>query len=467
MPPRRSARVADLVDRQTSALAPLPLPVVHKIFLMLAADERGRASCVCRGWRLVLAEPSLWSCLGDGDLPYRRNSAPQLLGATRRARGLLHRLHVSPYYPELVGTALLEVVTANAGVWHLFYVAVCACLPSRFNPSSTGSLRELSVGVGYFVHHLIPMGDLEALARAAPNLQVLDACPKCTYDEALRLMRSEPPFAPLRLHKLSVSFFGIEEVAPFAALLADATLQPTLSKLVVVGAHTQLPEVLDALVGPVIVRRLRCVSFQQCSPPAAVPLARLLRGGALTFLEWIHTFDNMPLLDAAGAALVGDALRNNATLESLYLFDSGLLRDVHAAVAFLGGLVGHRSLYTLHVAQEHTVEIEDPAAIGTALAAIVAADAPALNSLDLNALGLGDAGLAPFVDAIPQNHHLEYLDLSLNGMSEAFARERLLPPVLANMTLRGLSCQEEGTLDPAGCHPAAVEAIAHVERRPR
>jgi len=69
---------------------------------------------------------------------------------------------------------------------------------------------------------------------------------------------------------------------------------------------------------------------------------------------------------------------------------------------------------------------EDRGAFGDALAALIAVDAPALQVLVCRDNFLGDAGLAPIVEALPLNRHLRELDVSDNDMSEAFARERLL-----------------------------------------
>jgi hypothetical protein len=59
MPPRRSARVAAVVDRETSALSPLPLSVVLHIFSLLPLHVRLRCAEVCRGWRAVVSTRSL------------------------------------------------------------------------------------------------------------------------------------------------------------------------------------------------------------------------------------------------------------------------------------------------------------------------------------------------------------------------------------------------------------------------
>jgi hypothetical protein len=88
-----------------------------------------------------------------------------------------------------------------------------------------------------------------------------------------------------------------------------------------------------------------------------------------------------------------------------------------------------------------SVPAEHQAAAGAALGALVAANAPALHELDVSWSELADAGLGPLVDALPRNTHLRTLNLSDGdgqGMSEAFVRDRLLPAVRANSSLREL-----------------------------
>ena len=65
--------------------------------------------------------------------------------------------------------------------------------------------------------------------------------------------------------------------------------------------------------------------------------------------------------------------------------------------------------------------------VGSALGALIATDAPALESLRLYNCQLGDAGMAPVVAALPQNTHLRVLNFDRNSMSEPFARAHLLP----------------------------------------
>jgi hypothetical protein len=68
--------------------------------------------------------------------------------------------------------------------------------------------------------------------------------------------------------------------------------------------------------------------------------------------------------------------------------------------------------------------------------------------------------LAPIVEALARNRHLRELDIRYNGVSEAFAREQLLPAVRANRTLRALRCARH-----RGDGVAAGEAEELVRRR--
>jgi hypothetical protein len=461
---RRSARVAAAADRAT-ALAPLPMPLVHRIFLLLPVDERARAACICKGWRAVLAEPALWTQL-DLLALFERNkerfkreperAGALLRGAARRAQGQVQRLVVS--WPLDAATpVLLEVLAANAG-----------------------SLRELKLpGIFAFVW---PCEDrllsiVEPLFAAAPRLEFVDTDVTATWQDAQRLLRVEGPLSRVRLRRLFASFTkhsvdgemaepfgGLERIQLIAAALADATLQPTLSAMCIGLADLQQPGVIDALADAVLARRLRSLEFQACTPPAPASLARLLAGGVLTCLTFrgVAPGVSTPLFDPAGATLVAAALRANTTLTSLVVSDAGLFSDTEAAQTLLAALVGHRSICSLELTYDDSTE--EPEALGAALGAIVAADAPALVTLDVSGCGLGLEGLALLVGALPQNRHLRTLVLSFNGISATFVRDHLLPAVRANTSLRQLECQGQYA-QPTDIAPAVQEVQELLKHR--
>jgi hypothetical protein len=350
-------------------------------------------------------------------------------GAVGRARGMLRQLDLSQLYATR--DVLLPVLTANAG-----------------------SLRELHLRIvltdkaGLYTTPTSEM--VRDIMAAAPLLQVLTAeSVSSTCEDALQMLHAEPPFAPLRLvHRLAVHFSdqyglagGMERVGPFAAALADAALQPALLRLFLYFADTAQPAVMGALADAALARRLRELSFWHCTPPAAAPLSRLLAEGSLAVFEFHDPIFRTPLFDTAGAALVADALRVNTTLTKLVLRCPNLCFNTRVAGAFLGTLAGHRSLRELRLTTPD--RIVDRSTLGAALASLIAADAPALHALECSGNRLGDAGLAPIVEALALNHHLRTLDVSDNDMSEALARERLLPAVCANTTLRALHCFDD------------------------
>ena len=256
--------VANLIIPDQATFASLPLALACRIFLALPAVARGRACCVCRAWRDALAEPSLWTRLDLSDVarPEWQRFRSVLRRASRRARGQLCHLDLSQY--DVARDVLLPVLTANAG-----------------------SLREL---------HLRSVDDtkFEAVMAAAPQLQLLTAeYVSCTWEDAPRMLRAEPPFAALQMRcRLTVSFSndapavgGMERFAPFAAALADATLQPALLHLHVWYVDTALPAFMGALADAALARRLRKLRLSSCTPPPATMVARLLAEGSLASFE--------------------------------------------------------------------------------------------------------------------------------------------------------------------------------------
>jgi hypothetical protein len=397
---------------------------------------------VCRAWRDALADPALWMRLDLSHAEWRR-VLPVLHGAARRARGQVCQLVLSQQ--PLTQDELLPVLTANAG-----------------------SLRELHLQ-NVYADRSMPSEDptIKAVVAAAPLLQVLAAKHVvCTWEDAPRMLRAEPPFPTLHIGcSLMVNFDsehipigGMERFGPFAAALSDAAQQSTLLRLCIQCADTAQPALMDALVDAALARRLRELALKLCTPPAAAPLARLLDEGSLTALEIGPSQGaRTPLFDAAGADLVADALRMNTALTKLKLYRTFVGDDLHAAELLLSALVGHPSLCELRFAGEYTTG-DDRSALGAALGALIAADAPALHTLDCSENSLADAGLAPIVEALALNRHLRKLEMAHNSMSEAFARERLQPALRANSMLREFKCVNHNS-------SSASSEVEHLVRR--
>jgi hypothetical protein len=425
MPPRRSARVAAVaaaVAERETALPPLPLSVVLHIFSLLPVDCRLRCTEVCRGWRSVLSERSLWTRLeltAESGVRVRAGFNPGapwialLRCAAARAGGGLQSLRIDAVTHE----ALLAVAAANAGALREVHVHT----------------RDRQDDLGFNA------AEVEALLVAAPLLRVL-ATDLISDDDtdieaARRALRNEAPFGPLRVRRLCVYFRGDDE-AGVAAFAGDVAGHASLAWLTLDSAPMNTPATLDAVVDAALARRLQSVTLNVCdlSPASAPALARLLSSDALTTLEcW-----EMHLLDAPAARVLAAALRANSTLTSLTLNDVGVFDDAAAAAELLGALTGHASLRTLCLAFNH-MHAANQAAVGAALGTLLAANAPALTELDVSECELGNAGLRALFKALPQNTHLRTLDCQDNDVSQAFTRDVLLPAVCANASLRSIN----------------------------
>jgi Ran GTPase-activating protein (RanGAP) involved in mRNA processing and transport len=171
-------------------------------------------------------------------------------------------------------------------------------------------------------------------------------------------------------------------------------------------------------------------------------LARLLGGDALRELFLFNGEDGEQLLDEPSATLLANALRANSTLTDLTLEAVNLWSDPAAAELLLHAATAHPSLRKLEL---HSNRVNaSTQAIGRALGALVAANAPALEYVNLADCQLGEVGLGPLVEALPANTHLKTLRCYYNGVSAAFARERLLPAARANTSLRALVLINDG-----------------------
>jgi hypothetical protein len=390
--------------------ATLPHALALAIFSRLTVEQRLRCIEVCRGWRAMLADYSSWLRLDLTRADGSKCSEALLRAATSRAGGKLRLLHLA-CGDELHGS-LCAVAAGNATTLQELRISAPAASP----PQSRRTQH------------------LEALLRAAPQLRTLEADVYCgNAAEARRVLRNAPPFGPLRVRQLSAHAATADAVL---ALAADLVAHASLTSVWLCDAPLDAPAALDAVVDAALARRLSSVQLTTCglSPASAPALARLLGGNTLTELSLDHTLRQ--LLDAPAAMLLANALRANTSLTALALDSIELWRDAAAAAELMGALKAHPRLRRLSLSWNdgsmHAAEA------GAALAALLLANAPPLQTLNISLNFLYDAGMAPVVDALRHNTHLTKLDCSENRMSEAFARNTLLPAVRTNTSLREL-----------------------------
>jgi hypothetical protein len=101
---------------------------------------------------------------------------------------------------------------------------------------------------------------------------------------------------------------------------------------------------------------------------------------------------------------------------------------------------------------------------GHALGALVAADAPALEEMQISFQRRGTDAVGPLVDELPRNTHLRDLVLYSRNLSPAFAEQRLLPAVRSNTSLRRLYIHDDESLNLLHC--TSTQAISNA-RCPR
>ncbi len=197
--------------------------------------------------------------------------------------------------------------------------------------NNAGTLRELRLGSPAQPAYLAE------LLGAAPTLQTLHAgVERCSPEEALAMLRNEPPYGPLRLHTLVVAPPREPHLIDNAAVMEIAAALPahaSLRNFVLVGADQTSGAAFDLLVDAALAVRLTSLSLQKCFSPAPA-LARLLRGGVLTHLDLGMCVDVLETSEAA--AVLAAALHDTATLTSLTLTRVGLWEAHVPGAALLG-----------------------------------------------------------------------------------------------------------------------------------
>jgi hypothetical protein len=411
--------------------SPLPRALAEAlelIFASLAVDARLLCAAVCPAWRALLTQRrSLWArldLLPTSGVTSRVTDA-LLKAAAARAHGGLCVLDVSGC-GHISFATLLDVVTVNSA-------ALCELrMRSPFSKAEEAQER-LAYAVG---NERVRVCDaLEELLRAAPQLRALHTGLPTYLDvlDAGRMLRHEGVFRPLQLLAAGIDCRGVtcapDGTGGMPALLADVAACHTLVTLQLDEAALDTPAAQEALVAAAM--RLQSLVLHHCTltPALADALARIVNRGALTEL---HIVDVVP----ASMARLCDALRASRRLRALSLigFAPACWREpgMHAVLA---ALCGHPTLHTLTVsAQSIPLDVlptdEEQALAAAHIAALIAANAPALTSLDMSFNRLTDAAAAPLIAAVRRNSHLRMLDHAVGNEFSGDVSAQLTLPVL-------------------------------------
>ncbi len=434
----------------------MPKPVLRHILALLPVDDRARCSAVCTEWKEALWDLSMWSVLdlsAKGGIARSRITSALRHGALKRAAGQLVSLDLRDCYKVKFESVLRMVQQAPA-----------------LRVLRLQQYHSQDDGYSSFYGH--ELAELEALLRAAPELEVLYAdvtlgaswihgvWTGIDFDAALQMLRREERFKSLRLGHLIVRLSEDDAEAAVELMAALLSHGATPEALELWGwSFDDWPGALDAVVTATLSLRLTTLVLNACDlgPIAAPALPRLLSGTSLTNLHIAYD-DRTQFLDENAAVLLASALRTNSTLTSLAFSAADLWCSPSAGAALFASLVAHPSLRSF-IWREH-YRCEHDALAGLALHALLAANAPALRRLEVHVM-LDDDGLGPLLDALPRNTHVRCLDFWTLHISRSFACDRLLPAVRANTSLRRIFDAEQLGVDaePPGAFDKSAESI--------
>jgi hypothetical protein len=288
-------------------------------------------------------------------------------------------------------------------------------------PSDGAELQQLTMDVR------MDVDSLRALLAAAPRLQALNTGVQGTCTELLPLLRNDPPYGALRVCELALRFGEAFAATDALALAAAAAAHESLKVLSLSNAH--FARGLNALVDAAAERRVVCLLIQECTTDAdsISALARFLQRGSLKYL--LLTSTNFPDAQEESVPVLCAALRSCRTLTHLMLRLNSLHGTTTRTVTELLDAVA--TLPALFLLDFGSSQVQNTAAFGRALGALLRANLPNLRSLHVEGCHLGDEGMAALLDGLAANTHLRTLECGENDLSEAFERDQLEPALAA------------------------------------
>lgn len=164
------------------------------------------------------------------------------------------------------------------------------------NASSLKVLRMPEIQQMRIPNQLIRRADVIALL-GAPRLRLLDTNTICSSaDEAMPLMRNEPPFGPLRLRGLQVFAQDLtddERVGTFADALSP---HASITTLILFSAQLGTDAAMGRVVDAAIALRMQLLELYDCAltPASLRQLTRLVDSECLFALRIMALGDDPP-----------------------------------------------------------------------------------------------------------------------------------------------------------------------------
>ena len=270
-----------------------------------------------------------------------------------------------------------------------------------------------------------------AVCRALPLCRV-HCFVYCTAEEALPLLRREPPFALLTIDDFHARNGTEQALLDLASALS---VYEGMDRLSLSASPLAARAVVDAVVDAAISGGIKDTFFGGCdlSQTALPALGRLLQSAGFGGLS-VHN-SGRTLFEGPALPAFFEALRKSKSLRMLWLEDVNLWADVAVATQLIGTLEGFKQgLWLSNNRTDGTPAMQRAA--GECLARLIARSRN-LRILDLSGNALGETGLAPIFQALNGSKTLVELRL-YQRFSADFARDVVLPAVRANTSLRKL-----------------------------
>ena len=411
-----------------------PDDVMRVLLRALPADARGRACCVCRRWRDILACGSLWAELDispAGGVPRRLATLALMTGAAAHARGMLTSLNLHGC-AHLMGDAMRDLLMA------------APALRTLTLPDPTWLVRSWVDGQLQLHWHSARFEPVRSMElNDAQQVTQLHLHTLCVRDEfSTAVLRNEAQLAPLRVQRLRVDCRHVLDNArrAFFEALNDVEAHPSLTAL---DIRFGVPHLLPALVDAVNARQLRALSLN-LHPDGVPELARLLRSCptlrslCLTGTDAHWDAGGVPAL-APHLAELGAALLEAPALTGLGLCNINLFVGSTAATTLLGCISRHPGLRALAIDGNELPLFQGEGRRAThyqrrttalaALSALLAEGAPALRSVRLSRCWVDEDALATLLAALARRPApLQLLDLRENTRRLAGALLAAAPP---------------------------------------
>ena len=481
---------------------PLNLELTTAVLARLPSAARLAARAVCREWRAILADASLW----------RSADVSEQVPALALPRPLICSRHWHPKPPQAIVAALFAAATRATAGNALTALDVSGVVPweLRFDrliqaageyKRSLRVIRALDCSSERMTFKTdeccLGTAQIDALLRATTVrrgerlvqlLEVLEVDLRCNAEAAARLVANPV----VRVRRLSAVFSGVWNMSePSRNALLDvvnrhaALTQLHLTELTLDTTYATM------LCEAVAAKRLSVLRLYNCQlTPAELPaLTALLQAGHLRELS-LRCFNCDAQHDAWDAQPTPMLLWALTTVRARWrdlcsalagskLCRLGLAGPLAAGARWqlaplVDSVTAHPTLEELTYSARFSHDLEDegrddddwvPTALAhaRAMARIVAANAPALRALVLD-VALGEPGLAAFLPSLAANTHLQLLSVWCIGMriikgSMIPDEDGEVPPVLS-------ACFVETVLRPALLRSPSLRRVCFAPLHP-